>query len=43
MMDPRIPAVSDPAAAFTPIAKPATEIEPVDCSTLKKIASATIP
>jgi hypothetical protein len=43
MIDPRIPAVSELDAAFNPIARPATEIEPVDCSTLKKIESATIP
>ena len=43
IMDPRIPAVKEPAAALRPMAIPANAIEPVDCSALKKIDSPTIP
>jgi hypothetical protein len=38
-----MPAVNDPAAALSPIAIPANDMEPVACWTLKKIPNPTIP
>ena len=42
MTEPRIPAVSDPASEFKPIAKPAIAMDPVSCSALKKMPSPII-
>ena len=43
IIDPRIPAVSEPASAFKPIAIPAKAMESVACSALKKIDKPTMP